>query len=111
MKLGAINLIERPITQMQVEEVLNEVILSCDHNLNAEQAVIVLSNTVSHREKQVLKLVVMGWSSKAIAEELQITVSTVDNHRARLMRKLGAESSADLARIALKLDPTLGDDS
>ena len=63
---------------------------------------------LTERERQVLTQVVTGKQSKHIADTLGIAVSTVDNHRANIMRKLQAETSADLTRIALLADPTLG---
>ena len=56
---------------------------------------------LSHREKQILTAVLSGLPSKVIADELGLSPSTVDNHRANIRRKLGARTSADLARIVL----------
>jgi FixJ family two-component response regulator len=51
------------------------------------------------KEKQIAELVAAGKSSPKIAQELEISVRTVENHRARLMEKLRAESVADLVRF------------
>ena len=53
------------------------------------------------RELQVLKGIVQGDSSKGIARCLEISPRTVEIHRANLMRKLGAGSSADAVRIGI----------
>ncbi|MCC1493652.1 response regulator transcription factor [Cognatishimia sp. F0-27] len=57
---------------------------------------------LSPRERQVLHLVAEGCSNAAIAERLSISAKTVDNHRTRLMAKLGVNSVAQLLSYALK---------
>lgn len=57
---------------------------------------------LSPRERQVLHLIAEGCSNAAIAERLSISVKTVDNHRQRLMAKLGVNSVAQLLSYALK---------
>lgn len=53
------------------------------------------------REREVLELVVAGCSSRAIGDRLGISVRTVENHRAHVMEKMQAASTAQLIRIAL----------
>jgi DNA-binding NarL/FixJ family response regulator len=54
------------------------------------------------RELEVLKLVAEGWSSRRIAEELVISVNTVDRHRQNLLEKLGAHDRVELTRYAIR---------
>lgn len=54
------------------------------------------------REVEVLKLVALGHSIKHCAEMLALAPSTVDNHKARLMKKLGIHKSLDLTRLAIR---------
>lgn len=56
---------------------------------------------LSPRELDVLRLLAEGLSSKAIAGRLYVSTRTIDNHRARLLRKLHADGAADLIRIAV----------
>ena len=58
-------------------------------------------NTLSNREVEVLNFIVEGLNNKEIADKLIISKRTVDNHRANLMKKLGARNTADIVRIAL----------
>jgi DNA-binding NarL/FixJ family response regulator len=58
--------------------------------------------SLTDREKQVLRLVAEGRSSKEIAEALGIAVKTAMSHRENLMEKLGAHSRTELIRFALK---------
>jgi DNA-binding NarL/FixJ family response regulator len=54
------------------------------------------------REREVLKLLVEGKSTKQIAGVLQISVKTVETHRQKIMQKLGTHSVADLTKYALR---------
>jgi DNA-binding NarL/FixJ family response regulator len=57
---------------------------------------------VSDREKQLLKLVAEGRRNKEIGAELNVSVKSVEAYRARLMKKLGRSSSAELVRYAVR---------
>ncbi len=58
-------------------------------------------NTITAREKQVLTRIASGQSNKAVARELNLSVKTVEKHRANLMRKLQLHNAAGIARFAL----------
>ncbi len=70
-------------------------------NLFRQQKVVMPDDNLSVREKQVLKLVAEGASNKEIAEQLHISVRTVDHHRASLIEKLNLKSTAELIRYAI----------
>ncbi len=57
---------------------------------------------LSRREQDVLRLVALGHTQKEIAEELQVSVKTVETYRTRVNSKMGFESRADLVRFALE---------
>jgi FixJ family two-component response regulator len=57
-------------------------------------------NTLTHREREVARLVVQGAHNKEIASRLGISPRTVEIHRARVMEKSGARTLADLIRMA-----------
>lgn len=59
-------------------------------------------NHLSDREREVLKLVAEGYSNKEIAEDLHISVRTVEKHRASLMSKLNLRTTAALTAYAIK---------
>jgi DNA-binding NarL/FixJ family response regulator len=62
-----------------------------------------LAAGLSPREIEVIRLLSLGCTVKEIASVLGISTSTVENHKARTMRKLGVFKSVLLTRIAIKL--------
>ncbi|MDQ5977448.1 MAG: hypothetical protein QG602_420 [Verrucomicrobiota bacterium] len=59
--------------------------------------------TLTDREREILKLVAESNSTKQIAQKLEISVKTVDNHRTNLMRKLDLHDVASLTRYSLEI--------
>ncbi|WP_345264464.1 response regulator transcription factor [Nibrella viscosa] len=57
---------------------------------------------LSKKEKEILQYLVDGMSSREIAERLQLSVRTVDNHRANMMRRLQVRNAAELVRMAVE---------
>ncbi len=57
---------------------------------------------LTEREKQVVRLVADGLSSREIAERLCLSVKTVDTHRANILEKLGAHNSAEVIKYAIR---------
>ncbi len=57
---------------------------------------------LSRRETEVFDLVVRGFTTKAVAQELCISAKTVETHRAHINEKLSVHNSADLVRFALR---------
>jgi len=55
---------------------------------------------LTHREKEILKLIVQGYTNRQTAEELNISTRTVEGHRANLVAKLGLRSRVELVRYA-----------
>ncbi|HLF98213.1 MAG TPA: response regulator transcription factor [Methylococcaceae bacterium] len=56
--------------------------------------------TLTHRERQILKLIAEGYKNKEIAESLHMSVKTVETHRMHLMKKLDLHSAAALTAYA-----------
>jgi len=57
--------------------------------------------TISERESQVLRLIAIGHSNKEVAAQLNISVKTVEVHKANAMRKLGLTGRVDVIRYAV----------
>jgi len=60
-------------------------------------------NILSPRERQVLKLVAMGYTSPQIAKQIFVGVKTVETYRARLTEKLGVRTRSDVVRFAVQM--------
>lgn len=58
--------------------------------------------TLTHREREILKLIAEGYKNKKIADFLCISVKTVEKHRANLMQKLDLHSTSALTTLALE---------
>lgn len=104
IKKGAFDFLEKPVKGAILLEKVQEALirsreLHVDHlQRTARNARLAL---LTPKERQIAELVVAGKSSPKIAEELDISVRTVENHRARLMEKLHAESTVDLVKLFL----------
>jgi DNA-binding NarL/FixJ family response regulator len=57
---------------------------------------------LSSREREVLQLIAEGKATKDVAEELGISVKTVETHREHILGKLGLRGTADLVRYAIR---------
>jgi two-component system response regulator NreC len=55
---------------------------------------------LTHREREILKLIVQGYTNRQTGEELNISTRTVEGHRANLVAKLGLHSRVELVRYA-----------
>ena len=60
------------------------------------------SAELTDRQREILQLIVEGRSNKEIAGLIDVSIKTVEFHRARLMSKLGARSAAELAKVAVQ---------
>ncbi|NTV50410.1 MAG: response regulator transcription factor [Geobacteraceae bacterium] len=72
---------------------------------SANEAVIQdeLYGLLTAREQQVLRMVAEGMTSREIATKVNLTIKTVENHRANLMKKLNVHSKMELVKYAAKL--------
>jgi DNA-binding CsgD family transcriptional regulator len=62
-----------------------------------------LLKALTAREKEILKLIGQGKSSKQIADQLNLSVLTIGNHRKQICKKLGLHSTAEVVSYAAKL--------
>ena len=104
LKLGAFDFLEKPVNgALLVEKVQAALAKSRElHVQRMEQATREARLALlTEKEKQVCQLVVAGKSSKDIAAALDLSARTVENHRARIMEKVHAESTVELVRLFL----------
>ena len=69
---------------------------------NVKKGAVDTYNLLSDREREVLTLIAKGFSNKEIAEQLVISVKTVETHKGNLMEKLGMRTRPELVAYALK---------
>lgn len=104
MKKGAMDFIEKPFKEdalvALVERMLDQARSAFSHSQEAASREALLSRLTT-REAQVLERIVAGRLNKQIADDLGISIKTVEAHRANVMEKLNANTVADLLKIAL----------
>ena len=109
MKAGAVEFLTKPFREQDLLDAVH-VALARDGVVQMERAErSVLRQrleSLSGRERQVLRLVLAGKLNKEIAAQLGIAEITVKVQRGHLMRKMKAESVIDLVRMAERLDAT-----
>ena len=60
-----------------------------------------VANTLTRREREVLEMIGQGKTSRQIADGLNLSVYTVNNHRKHICRKIGLHSTAQLVAFAV----------
>ena len=61
-----------------------------------------VNGMLTEREKQILVLVCQEYTNKEMADALNLSVRTIDGHRSRLLKKVGAKNTAGLVKFALR---------
>jgi FixJ family two-component response regulator len=106
MKLGAIEFLTKPLREQElVDAVQFGIARERARRQEARRLAGVKERlqSLTPREREVFELVIAGRQSKIIAADLKLSVMTVKVHRSHVMRKMGAKSLIDLARMANSL--------
>jgi len=107
LKAGAVDFIEKPFDEQTLLDAISAAI-ERDKAAKQERADILKIKknlgSLTPRENEVFHLVVQGRLNKQIAAETGTSEKTVKVHRARVMKKMQADSLADLVRMATKVD-------
>jgi FixJ family two-component response regulator len=108
MKAGAVHFLTKPVREDALMNAIGQA-LENDRKGRSDRAEIQKLrerfDLLAPRERQVMRLVVSGWLNKQIAHELGMSERTIKLHRSHIMRKMCAESLADLVKQAGKLGP------
>jgi len=106
MKAGAIEFLTKPVDEQDLLNAIQEAV-ERDRRVRQQHAEMHelerRYESLSAREQEVMQQVVCGLLNKQIASELNITEFTVKFHRGHIMRKMRADSLADLVRMAENL--------
>lgn len=96
---GAVNFLTKPYSDQDLLDSVQKAIRA-DRLRQQErrEAATLLArfDLLTHREQEVLSLIVQGFTNKQIAQTLDISVKTVETHRARVMEKMRADNLAEL---------------
>ena len=101
IKAGAVNFLEKPFSNEELLGMLMEAFASLNETRKMHNLVDELRRchaSLTEREREVMRYVVAGMSNRALADQLGVSDRTIEVHRARGMKKMGAESLPDLVR-------------
>jgi FixJ family two-component response regulator len=105
MKLGLVDFLQKPVDHSILIDTVREA-LRRDERRRADEQVkndaLARVDRLTPRERELMGLLAAGQTSKEIASALNVSVKTVDNHRAHLLSKLQASNVAELAAIAVR---------
>jgi FixJ family two-component response regulator len=104
MKKGAMDFIQKPFKEEELVSLVERMLEQARDAFNDSQTAAnrdALMSKLTTREAQVLERIVAGRLNKQIADDLGISIKTVEAHRANIMEKLNANTVADLLKIAL----------
>jgi two-component system response regulator FixJ len=106
IKAGAEDFIEKPVDDVQLVAAINRGLARLMERQQAQrsaEAVTTQFERLTPRQVEIFDLVVVGYTSQAIAAKLAISIRTVESYRAEIMEKMQAESVAVLVRQAIRL--------
>jgi FixJ family two-component response regulator len=101
MKKGAMDFIEKPFKEAELLGLVERMLEHAFSQHQEQASRDALLSRLTTREAQVLERIVAGRLNKQIADDLGISIKTVEAHRANIMEKLNANTVADLLKIAL----------
>jgi FixJ family two-component response regulator len=108
MKKGALDFIEKPFKEDELLSLVERMLEKARSAFSQQQEAAsrdALLSRLTAREGQVLERIVAGRLNKQIADDLGISIKTVEAHRANIMEKLNANTVADLLKTALSAQP------
>ncbi|MDO5531316.1 response regulator transcription factor [Sutterella sp.] len=104
-KRGAMDFIQKPFQQPQLQKLVERAMRTAKELFSRRQMLVqnrALIEKLTPREQQVLERIVNGRLNKQIADDLGISIKTVEAHRASIMDKTGSGTVADLMRVVVK---------
>ncbi|WP_228030358.1 response regulator transcription factor [Gimesia benthica] len=106
MKAGAVDFLEKPVSDQVLLDYIQKGIerdIKNKANRLQNKELVERKATLTRRENEVMKYVVSGFSSREIAEKLNVSFKTVEAHRAKIMKKMQAKSVPKLIQMELQI--------
>lgn len=103
MRSGAVTVLEKPFDSHRLIESLEEALASVRKQDGLRQLQMSIRNrfdTLSTREREVMKYVVQGLGNRAIGDRLNVSDRTIEVHRAKVMKKMQANTLPELVLMA-----------
>jgi len=108
VKKGAVDFIEKPFGDRDMLTLIEQCLAAERDSRGKRQLEAEVARRLAHlthREREVLDLIIGGKLNKQIADVLGISIKTVEVHRARVMEKMGANSLAELVQQVIAAEP------
>lgn len=108
MKQGGFDFIEKPFNNQELIDLVHQAlsISSAEsENFKRKKEILDLLSSLSEQERKVLDGVMDGKLNKTIAAELNLSDKTIEYHRAKVMKKFGVGSVAELVKIVCSAAP------
>jgi len=106
MRNGAVDFLQKPFDEQALIDSIHRSIerdRRIRGKLRDRQAILHAMEGLTPREREVLDRIVEGAPNKAVAYDLEVSERTVEIHRSRAMKKMGAESLAELVQMVMRL--------
>lgn len=107
VKRGAFDFCEKPFSDNALVDRIEQALARSQQELarlhSLRQMRQRIDEELTERERKVMELVVQGWSNKQVADQLEISVRTVEVHRARVFDKMNVKSAVELANLLHQL--------
>lgn len=104
LKKGAVDFIEKPFDHAALRQLVEKMLVEAARRRSQNERELVGRQKMAKltpRERQVLERIVAGRLNKQIADDLGISIKTVEAHRASIMDKTGSGTVADLMRVVM----------
>lgn len=109
IKLGAFDFLQKPVQNEELCNLVAQMLTKAQQDLdklNQESELSALFKTLTSRENEILDHIIAGKSNRQIGEELNISIKTVEQHRANIMDKLKVKRPANLLNLIFKFKGT-----
>ncbi|MFN7547866.1 MAG: response regulator transcription factor [Pseudomonadota bacterium] len=111
VKRGAFDFVEKPLSNNGLVDRIEQALTASAQALAARRDRCAFARALSElteREREVMRLVALGRPNKLVADALDISVRTVEVHRARVFDKMGVRSAVELAHLLRDHDAAPG---